>query len=58
MNLRHPVAGLQGRVLESAGLGALQLVMHRPDNLVIACDVLRLGPVGDEYLCHLQTFLP
>ena len=58
MNLRHPVIGLEGRVLGSAGLRALQLVMDRPDDLVIACDVLRLSLAADEYLCHLQTFLP
>jgi hypothetical protein len=28
VNLRHPVAGLEGRVLGSAGLGAHQSALH------------------------------
>jgi len=51
------VAGLERRVVESAGFGALQLLVDRADELLILCCVLRLDLVAEQHLCHLESSL-
>jgi hypothetical protein len=54
---RNPVVELERRVPESAGFGALQLVIDRTGKLLILCCVLTLDLVADEHLSHLGTSL-